>query len=172
MPSITHYIDVEHVESVHHHPNVAYPRWPVRQAVWFTGDPRKDYLVSMEEMEKYEYHVIHDPVNTPLPRPLSFGIVTVLSPHANCLVPDTTITSDVHTHHSLGQGSGVFVNHEEGSKTQWHDTWESLLDIAGRILPLSVEPTSASGLFRVVQYNHPALRLTHSFFRVSLAFSL
>lgn len=166
MRSDTHIIDVEHVDRVHRDPNVAYAGRPIRNAVWFTGGPREDYVVSSDEMEKYEYAVLHDPKNTKLPRPLSFGVVAVLSPHSNFLVPDTTITSDDGSDLSLGEGSGVFVNHEDGSQTQWHEAWETLLDIAGRILPLSVEPTSASGLFRVVHYDQPALSLKHSFFRV------
>lgn len=170
MPAHTRYINVDDVEATFRDRNVVYAGRPVLNFEWYTGCSDADYVVSNENMDIYKHGLRHDPKNTPPPEPLKFGIIASLSPHENCLVPETTATS-TRGEQTLGEGTGVFVDYLDGAHTQWHETWLTMIDVVAAVLPLDMEATSASGLFRVVRYNQPALTLSHRFFWVSFQFS-
>lgn len=161
-------VDVFEITSEFCHGNVSYAAPTLSDAVWFTAGENGDYVVSDDAMATYEYALRLDPKYTPFPPPLRIGIICELSPVDNGLTSDGGLAGVPVDASALVKSRGNFVDYENGEDTQFKHSWMHLMSLAGSILPMSVDPSVATGMFRVLELQEPALCLVHSFLQASI----
>lgn len=164
--STPHVLDLPALKGRFCGPNVQYAPDKLVGLEWFTSEKKGDYVIRSECREIYDYAVLLDRVNTPLPPPVHFAVPCVLPPAANGLGADINPKRLIPGSRHFGLGFGDFVDYEDMELSPFTRAWAGLVSLAEVILPLSVDVAATEGLFHVVPDQRPALNLVHAFVQV------